>query len=160
MQTNRHEQAALIDKLLAGAITPQEERNLREHLRDCSACQQHMDTSRRAIAGLKEFSFEVNPNLNAQVQNAIMQRVRELEAQHSKHRSLKIFAAALVLTVIGSLLAWSFTGPLAGSLNLTTNQLQLGLLLFWVAPSLLFSLLILVAPRLTNGQLNKEGWTV
>ena len=160
MQTNRHEQVALIDKLLTGTITPQEERSLHEHLRDCSACQQQMDASRRAIAGLSGFSFAVNPDLNAQVQNAITKRVRQLEMQHSKHRSLKTFAAALVLTVAGSLLVWNFTGPLASSLNLTTNQLQLGLLFFWVAPSLLFSLLILVAPRLTNGQLNREGRTI
>ena len=159
MQTNYHEQAALIDKLLSGAITPQEERRLREHLRECTTCQQQMDASQRVIAGLGGFSFEVNPNLNAQVQNAITQRVRELEMQHAKHRSLKIFVVALVLTVVGSLFAWNFTGPLAGSLKLTTNQLQLGLLFFWVAPSLVFSLLILVAPRLTNGQLNREGWT-
>jgi anti-sigma factor RsiW len=158
MQTNLHEQSALINKLLTGTITPQEERSLREHLRDCAACQEQMDTSRRAIGGLSGFSFAVNPALNAQVQNAITKRVRQLEMQHSKHRSLKTFAAALVLTVAGSFLAWNFTGPLASSLNLTTNQLQLGLLFFWVAPSLLFSLLILVAPRLTNGQLNKEGW--
>ena len=97
MQT-KHEQTALIDKLLAGAITPQEERNLREHMRDCTACQQYMDVSRRAITGLKEFSFEVNPSLNAQVQNAITQRVRELEMQYAKRRSLKTFAAALALT--------------------------------------------------------------
>ena len=160
MQTDRHEQAALIDKLLAGAIKPQEERSLREHLRECTACQQQMDASQRAIAGLSGFSFEVNPNLNSQVQNAITRRVRELEMQCSKHRSLKIFAAALALTVIGSLLAWSFTGRLAGSLNLTTNQLQLGLLFFWVAPSLLFSFLILAVPSLTNGQLNREGRTI
>ncbi len=159
MQTNRHQQADLINKLLTGAITPQEERSLREHLRECTACQRYMDVSRRAITGLKEFSFEVNPTLNVQVQNAITQRVRELEMQRSKQRGLKTFAAALALTVVGSLLAWSFTDPLAGSLNLTTYQLQLGLLFFWVTPSLLFSLLILVAPRLTNGQLNREGWT-
>jgi len=158
MQT-KHEQSALIDKFLAGAVTPREERNLRDHLRDCTACQQYMDASRRVIKGLKEFSFEVSPNLNAQVQNVITRRVRELEMQDAKYRSLKTFAAALALTVIGSVLAWSFTGPLAGSLNLTTNQLQMGLLFFWVAPSLLFSLLILVAPHLING-LNKEGWTV
>jgi anti-sigma factor RsiW len=160
MQTNRHQQAALIDKLLAASITPQEERNLREHLRECSACQQQMDASQRAIAGLGGFSFEVNPNLNAQVQDAITRRVRELEMQRSKHRSLKTFAVALALTIVGSLAAWSFTGPLAGSLNITTNQLHLGLLFFWVAPSLLFSLLILVAPRLTNGQFNREGRTI
>ena len=158
MQTN-HEQALLIDKLLAGAASPEEERSLREHLRDCAACQQRMDTSRRAIAGLSGFSFAVNPDLNTQVQNAITQRVRQLEMKHSKRRSLKTFAAALALTVVGSLLAWNFTGLLAGSLNLTTNQLQLGLLAFWVAPSLVISLLILVAPRLTNGQLSREGWT-
>ena len=159
MQTNRHEQTALIDKLFAGAITPQEERSLREHLRECTACQQQMDASQRTIAGLSGFWFEVNPNLSAQVHNAITQRVRELEIQHGKYRSLKTFTAALTFTVIGSLLAWSFTGPLAGSLNLTTSQLQLGWLFFWVAPSLLFSLLILIAPHLTNGQLQKEGWT-
>ena len=159
MQTNRHEQAALIDKLLTSTITPPEERSLREHLRECTACQQQMDVSQRAITGLGGFLFEMNPNLNAQVQNAITQRVRELEMQRSKHCSLKTFAAALAFTVIGSLLAWSFTGLLAGSLNITTNQLQLGLLLFWVAPSVLISLLILVAPHLTNGQLDREGWT-
>ncbi len=159
MQTNRHQQAGLIDKLLTGAITAPEEKNLRDHLRDCAVCQEYMDTSRRTIEGLSGFSFEVNPNLNAQMQGAITERVRQWEMQHAKHRSLKTFAAALVLTVVGSLLAWSFTGPLADKLNITINQLQMGLLFFWVGPSLLLSFLILVAPRLTNISLNREGRT-
>ncbi len=42
-----------IDRSLAGAGTPEEERALEEHVRSCAACGEYLSASRRAVAGVK-----------------------------------------------------------------------------------------------------------
>jgi hypothetical protein len=158
MQTERHQEMNLIDKLLAGDASQSEERKLRDHLRECALCQQYMDASNRAVTGLSGFSFEIDPNLNARVQNAITQRVQQLEVEQPRRHTLRTFAAALALTVVGSIAAWNSTGFAAARLNLAPSQFQLGLLIFWVVPSALISIFIPVISRLTAGQpLSREG---
>ena len=60
-----------IDRSLAGAGTLEEERLVEEHVRSCAACAEYLRASRRAVAGLKGFSFEAGPGLNARVMAAV-----------------------------------------------------------------------------------------
>ena len=100
MQTDSHESICrLIDKSLAGGISGQEEQSLRQHLLTCSACQQYLDASNRAIAGLGEFSFETDPNLPDKIVAALTIRAAQLETHRLSHRQLAwSYVAALILT--------------------------------------------------------------
>jgi len=55
----------MIDESLAGVLSAERERSLREHLSTCVPCREYLSASNRVIAGLSGFSFEVNPTLNA-----------------------------------------------------------------------------------------------
>jgi anti-sigma factor RsiW len=156
MQTDLHKSMRqLIDRSLAGELSPTEQHSLREHLRECAACQKYADDSRRAIAGLGGFSFAANPDLQAKVFAALAQRAQQLEAaQPSRRRIVRTCIIALLLTVVGSLAALHLGDPLAGLLHLGPAETQVGVLALWVLPSLCFCLflpaLLLLPARSTN----------
>ena len=153
MNTDRHEIfKQMIDQSLAGAIPPESQRPLREHLASCPACQQYLDASNRVLSGLGGFSFEMNPNLNARVLASLRQRALELQpALPVRQPWALISLAAVALTLAGSLLDLRFGGLIASVLNLQGAQVQHNLLAFWIEPSLftllLFPLLPLLARR-------------
>ena len=67
MQIDRHHEIRhIIDRSLVGEASSQEEQALREHLLTCAPCQEYLNASHRAIAGLAGFSFEVNPDLHSE----------------------------------------------------------------------------------------------
>jgi anti-sigma factor RsiW len=159
MQVDRHEQIChIIDKSLAGAASPDEERSLQHHLSTCFACREYLESSQRAIAGLGGFAFEVDPNLHEEVMGALVAQIREGD------NPIPVWwgrAAALLLTVAGSLATWWFANLTAATFHLRPAQIQLGLAAFWIAPSVCFCLLFLFLPfsaeSLSKDWITKEG---
>ncbi|HEX4022762.1 MAG TPA: zf-HC2 domain-containing protein [Acidobacteriaceae bacterium] len=162
MQADGHETMRHgIDKTLAGEASPQEEQALREHLRDCAACQEYLNASTRVIASLSEFSFEVDPGLQARVCASLQMRAQQLEAkQPSRRRMLWGCVAALMLTAIGSFVAAQFGGLAAAAFHIEPAQVQFGLVAFWIAPSLCFCLLLLLLPIFPTGWMHTKGWSL
>jgi anti-sigma factor RsiW len=153
-ETIRH----VIDKSLAGEASPQEERSLREHFQDCAQCQEYLSESRRVIASLNGFSFEVDPGLEAKVVSSLKLRAQQLEArQPSRRRIVWGWMIAFVLMVAGSYIASQFGGLAAGVLDLEPMQVQRVLLAFWVVPSLCFWLLFPLLPLLSEIWTNRKG---
>jgi anti-sigma factor RsiW len=141
----------VIDKTLAGSVSPQEEQSLREHLRSCTQCQDYVDAGTRVIAGLGGFSFEVDPGLQAEVFASLKLRAEQLEAaEPSRRRMVWGCIAAVVLLVTGSAVATQFGNMAAGSLHLQPNHVQRVLMAVWVVPSLCFALLFPLLPLLRN----------
>jgi anti-sigma factor RsiW len=165
MQTNSHSQSearhpsfcGLIDKSLAGAATPQEEQTLRQHLATCAPCAEHLDASRRVVAGLEGFSFALGPALDSKVHAAIALRAQQLEASRIRRRQMGWGGlVALLLTVVGSL-AVSRLGSLAGpALHVDPAQMRLGLTAFWITPSV-FVCLLLLLPAFHAGLGTRKG---
>jgi hypothetical protein len=152
MKTDHHlTMRNLIDKTLVGDAMPQEEQALREHLPACAECQEYLSDGTRVLAGLGAFSFDVDPGLQAKVLWSLKLRAQQLEAvRPSRRRMVWGCTAALVLLVTGSLIALQFGNLVAAFLNLQPTQIQRVLLLLWVVPSLCFSLLFPVLPRLLD----------
>jgi anti-sigma factor RsiW len=144
MQTDLHESMRqLIDRSLAGELSPTEQHSLREHLHECAACQKYADDSRRAIAGLGGFSFAANPDLQVKVLSALAQRAQQLEAaEPGRRRIVRTCIIAFLLTFVGSLAALHLDGALAGLFHLEPSQAHAGVLALWALPSLCFSLLL------------------
>jgi hypothetical protein len=159
MQVDRHQEIRhIIDRSLVGAASSQQEQTLREHLLTCVACEEYLNVSNRAIAGLGGFSFEVNPDLHGKVLAALTLRAQQLETNRVQQRPmLWSYLAALVLTVAGSFTAARFSG-LAGALfHLEPEPLHIGLLALWIVPSLCFCLLFPLLHRLSVGGMNEKG---
>jgi hypothetical protein len=159
MQTDSHESICrLIDKSLAGGISGQDEQSLRQHLLTCSACEQYLDASNRAIAGLGEFSFETDPNLPGKILAALAVRATQLENQRLSHRKLMwSYVAALILTLAGSFAAIRLGDWFAAALSATHQQVQLGLVALWIVPSVFFCLLLPTLPMISKRWMHAKG---
>jgi anti-sigma factor RsiW len=127
-----------IDRGLAGAGTAEEARLVEAHVASCAGCAAYAEASRRAVAGLKGFSFEAGLGLNAKVMAAVRARAEEMEA---RRRWMKLSVVALVLTVLGTVVDLAVGHWAAGLLGLRPGEVQHGLMALWIAPS--FGLLVL-----------------
>jgi hypothetical protein len=159
MQVDRHQEIRhIIDRSLEGTASLQDEQALRDHLLTCAACQEYLDASHRAIAGLAGFSFEVNSDLHGKVLAALTQRAQQLETERVERRPmLWSNLAAFVLTVVGSLTAAQFSGLAVAVFHLQPATMHFGLLALWIVPSVCFCLLFPFLHRLSVGWMNEKG---
>jgi len=155
----RHESICrIIDQSLAGAATPEQERMLHDHLPGCAACSEHLDTGRRAIAGLNGFSFKVDSALDHKVLAALALRAQQMQARRQVRRqSWWSCGIALLLTATGSFLAAQLGERATEAFHLASAQLELGITTFWIAPSLCVCLLFLLLTLSTDGLSDKKG---
>jgi hypothetical protein len=144
----------MIDESLAG---PVQQEPLREHLQTCAQCQQYLAASKRAIAGLGGFSFEVDPGLNGKVSASLRLRAQQIKATQPGRRQLVLSCMlALILTAVGSFLDLRLSGSIASAFDLQRVQVQQGLIAFWIIPSLCLLLLFPILPLLSAGDTNQK----
>ena len=147
----------MIDESLAGGISAEREKSLRDHLHTCAPCQEYLSASNRVIASLEGFSFEVNPTLNARVLASLRLRAQQLQAaQPGRRRWLLISLAAVVLTMGGSFVDLQFGRLIAAVFDIQRTQVQQGLLAFWIVPSLCVLLLFPLLPLLSKAGTHRE----
>ncbi|MGD0894270.1 MAG: hypothetical protein ABR923_22345 [Terracidiphilus sp.] len=142
----------MIDESLAAAISAEKEQCLREHLATCVPCQEYLSASNRVIAGLRGFSFAVNPTLNARVLVALKLRDTGTMRQHSvPFKNWAAFLLALSMSFVGSGLVYQMAERLAVPMHFVSAQVQAGVLVFWLLPSLCAALCLLAAPGENRG---------
>ncbi len=152
----------MIDESLAGAISAEKERSLREHLSTCAPCREYLSSSNRVIAGLSGFSFEVNPNLNARVLTALRLQAEDGRESHARDigsmrqhsvplKNSAAFALALLMSLVGSGLVHQMAERLAVPMHLVSTQVQAGVLVFWLLPSICAALCLLAVPGKNRG---------
>jgi predicted anti-sigma-YlaC factor YlaD len=155
MNNNQHETFRhMIDESLGGGISAERQQSLREHLDTCATCQRYLSSSNRVIAGLRGFSFEVDPTLNARVLSSLRRR-----AQPGRRRWALSSVAAVVLTIGGSFVDLRFGDLIASVFDIQRMQLRQGLLAFWIVPSLAVLLLFPLLPLLSKAGSRREERT-
>jgi len=155
MNIDQHENFRhTIDESLAGGVSADREQSLREHLDTCARCQEYLIASKRVIAGLRGFSFEVDPALNAKVLSSLRR-----PAQPGRRRWVLISVAAVVLTIGGSFLDLRFGDLIASVFDVQRLHLRQGLLAFWIVPSLAVLLLFPLLPLLSKAGSRREERT-
>ena len=159
MMPDRHEVFQhMIDETLASGSPLPEDQSLREHLQSCVACQEYLNASRRVIAGLGGFSFEVNPALQAKVFDSISHRAQQLQAAPFNRRRLALVCAfALALTVAGSFLDLQFGSLIASHFDIQSQQVRHALFAFWIVPSIFLLLLFPLLPQLSAAHRNERA---
>jgi anti-sigma factor RsiW len=158
MTLDHHESfQRMIDQSLAGAISAEKEQSLREHLSTCAPCKEYLSASNRVIASLSGFSFEVNSALNARVLAALrLQAQQDRAAQPGRRRFMRqhsaspkawaAFAVALSMSMVGSALLYQVIKRLAVPMHFVSAQVQAGVLVFWLVPSLCAAICLLATP--------------
>jgi hypothetical protein len=148
---------SLIDACFVTGISLDENHWLDAHIGECPECSDYLDLSKSAVRGLGEFSFEMIPGINSRIQFAITKRAAELEAERLlRLKSLMGFVTALLLTTLGSLAAWESTSWISAYMDVTQVSLQVGVVVFWLLPSLGASLILLVMP-IHRDDVKEEG---
>ena len=147
MNMDHHESfRCMIDESLAGALSAEKEQSLREHLATCLSCQEYLSASNQVIAGLSGFSFEVNPALNARVIAALKLHHTGTMRQHNVQIKIwAAFALALSVSFVGSALVYQMAKLLTVPMHFDTAQVQAGVLVFWLLPSVCSALWLLAA---------------
>jgi anti-sigma factor RsiW len=159
MKPDRHEMfEQVIDKTLAGDVSPDEERSLRLHLEACPRCHEYFSAGTRVISGLGGFSFAVDPGLQARVSTALLVRAQQLESRRlSRKRLVWICIIALVLTVVGSFIDLQFGRVAAAFLGVQPTHLRQELISYWIGPSFWLLLLFPMLPALLTPSKNRKG---
>ena len=136
----------MIDESLAAPISAEKEQSLREHLATCVSCQEYLSTSNRVIAGLGGFSFEVNPTLNARVLVALkLHNTGTIRDHNVQFKVWAGFAVALSMSFVGSALVYQVARMLTVPIHFDDAQIQAGVLVFWLTPSLCSALCLLAS---------------
>jgi hypothetical protein len=79
MQFSDHERARrLADKALVEGISPDEQKWLDDHTKNCVECAEHVQLSAKIVRGFKAFSIEMDAGMNARVQDAVAKRAMEM----------------------------------------------------------------------------------
>jgi hypothetical protein len=148
MPTDLHSRARfLIDQSLVGEISQTDDRWLRDHLAECAECERFRNLSHSILRSLGDLSFGITPGATERIQRRIANRAAELGGDRSlRFRAFAGGVAALVLTGLGSLAAWKAASWVSGYANIAGSSLHLGVLIFWLLPSLGASLILLVMP--------------
>jgi hypothetical protein len=152
----------MIDECLVGLLPAEKEQSLREHLSICANCREYLSASNRVIAGLGGFSFEVNPTLNARVLAALRLQAEEgrgiparytgIMRQHSvPFKNWVAFALALSMAFAGSAIVYQLAKLVTGPAHFDSAQVQAGVLVFWLLPSLCAAFCLLAAPGENRG---------
>jgi len=148
----------MIDESLAGGISAEREKSLRDHLHTCVPCQAYLSASKKVIAGLGGFSFEVDSTLNAKVFASLRARAHQVQAAQPRRRQwVLISVAAVLLTMGGSFADLRFGDLIASAFDIQRAQLQHGLLAFWIVPSLCVFLLFPLLPWLSKAGTRRQG---
>ena len=142
-----------IDEILVSGESLQSQPLLEQHLRNCSECEHYLDRNRRTIGALSEFTFDVDPWLEARVFHAI--RLRIGQDQHpplNRRRLFQVCSLAVLFVLLGSVLDVGAAKLFELLATSWPGHLQRDVLSFWVAPSLLLVLVFPLLPLLTRRQ--------
>lgn len=152
MNVDHHESfLRMIDESLACGPSTERDRSLREHIEVCTPCAEYLRASREVIEGLEEFSFDVDPALNARVLASLKQPALLIQTARSNGKPWGLIsAAALVLTLGGSFIDLQCGSLIASVFAVQRMQLRQQLLVFWIVPSLCIFLLFPLLPFLSQ----------
>ena len=141
----------LIDRSFVEEVSERERQLIHDHIRDCDVCKRYVELTARTIRGLREFTFTSEPNSIAQVREILAHHTETMRQHNVQFKVWAAFAVALSLSFVGSAVVYQVTKRLAVPMHFDTAQVQAGVLVFWLLPSLCSALCLLAAPRENRG---------
>src|SRR5277367_6684212 len=141
----------LIDRSFVEQVSEGERQLIHDHIRNCDGCKRYLELTARTIRGLREFTFTSAPDSNAQVREILAQHTETIRQHNVQFKLWAAFALALSMSIGGSALVYQMAERLAVPMHFDTAQVQAGVLVFWLLPSLCSALCLLAAPREKRG---------
>ena len=141
----------LIDRSFVEEVSEGERRLMHDHIRDCDGCKRYVELTGRTIRGLREFTFTSEPDSSAQVREILAHHTGTMRQHKVQFKIWAAFAVALLMSFVGSALVYQVARLLAVPMHFDTSQVQPGVLIFWLLPSLCSALCLLAAPGENRG---------
>lgn len=141
----------LIDRSFVEEVSERERHLIHDHLRECDGCKRYVELTARTVRGLREFSFTSEADSNARVFEVLAQHVGTVRKHNMQVNIRAAFAGALSMSFVGSALVYQLANRMAIPMHFDTAQLQAGVIVFWLLPSLCAALCVLVAPGENRG---------
>lgn len=141
----------LIDRSFVEEVSEDERQLIHDHIRDCDGCKRYVELTARTIRGLREFTFTGEPDSNARVREVLAHHTGTMRQHNVQFKIWAAFAVALSMSFVGSALVYQMAKRLAVPMHFDTAQIQAGVLVFWLLPSLCSALCLLVAPGKRRG---------
>jgi hypothetical protein len=140
----------LIDRSFVEEVSEGERRLMHDHIRDCDGCKRYVELTARTIRGLREFTFASELDSIAQVREILANHTQTMRHQTMRQHNVQFrvwaaFAAALSMSFVGSTLVYLAVKFLAVPMHFDTVQVEAGVLVFWLLPSLCSALCLLGA---------------
>jgi hypothetical protein len=133
----------LIDRSFVEEVSEGEGQLIHDHIRDCDGCKRYVELTARTIRGLREFSFTSEPGPNTRVHEILAHHTGRMRQHNVQFKNWAAFAAAFLLSFVGSALVYQIAKRLAVPMHFDTAQVQAGVLVFWLLPSLCSALCLL-----------------
>jgi hypothetical protein len=155
VQIDAHETARrLVDQAAVSGVSAEEQRRLGAHLAECEECSRYAELSRRAARALDGFAFEVDPAAALRVQVAVQSSAARMASAEARFRRLAAgIAAAMLLSIAGSLVVWQGAAWLAGRWNLPAPAWPF-VVVFWFLPSVLLGILPFLRWKLRGDEID------
>ena len=141
----------LIDRSFVEGVSERERQLIHDHIRHCDGCKRYLELTARTIRGLREFTFTSEPDSNAQVRQILAHHSQTMRQHNVQFKVWAAFAVALLMSIVGSALVYQVAKLLAVPMHFDTAQVQAGVLVFWLLPSLCAALRLLAAPGENRG---------
>ena len=146
----------LIDRSFVEEVSESERRLMHDHICACDGCKRYVEVTARTIRGLREFTFTSEPDSNAQVLEILAHHTATMRQHSVQFRNVQlktwaVFALALSMSFLGSALVYQVAKLLAVPMHFGTAQVQAGVLVFWLLPSLCSALCLLAATGENRG---------
>jgi len=141
----------LIDRSFVEEVSEGERQLLHDHIRDCDGCKRYLELTARTIRGLREFTFTSEPDSNAQVREILAHHAETMRQHNVQFKVWAAFAVALSMSIVGSALVYQVAKLLTVPMHFDTAQVQAGVLVFWLLPSLCAALRLLATPGENRG---------
>ena len=141
----------LIDRSFVEEITERERHLIHDHIRNCDGCKRYVELTARTIRGLREFSFTSEQDSNVQVREILAHHTETIRQHNVQFKVWAVFAGALSMSFLGSAVAYQLAERMAIPMHIDTAQVQAGVIVFWLLPSLCSAFLMLAAPGENRG---------
>ena len=141
----------LIDRSFAEEVSEEERQVIHDHIRKCDGCKRYIELTARTIQGLREFTFVIEPDSNAKVREILAHHTGTMRQHNVQFKIWAAFVVALSMSFVGSALAYQVAKLLAVPMHFNTTQIQAGVLVFWLLPSICAALCLLTAPGENRG---------
>ena len=144
-----------VRKLIASVATDLSEAQqalLNRHMQDCGPCRDYAAAAAEIVRAVRAVPLAADPTLIRNTQARVRARAIELRRQQNvQFRIWAAFAVALSMSILGSALVYLVAQFLAAPMHFDNAQVQAGVLVFWLLPSLCAALGMLAAPGENRG---------